>query len=261
MDPVYAAAIGVNGDELLISQPDTGEQALEIADMLIRSGALDVLVIDSVAALVPRAELEGEMGDSHVGLMAGLMSQALRKLVGAVSKSRCCLIFTNQIRMKIGVMYGNPETSTGGQALKFYASVRMEIRRVESIKQGNDIVGNRVRVKVVKNKVAPPHRIAEFDLMFNEGISRIGSIVDLGTEFNIIRKSGAFYSYNDQRLGQGRENAKDYLRTNPEMVNEIEAQIRTAMQGTAAPIAIGVTAAAAAPSLNGKATDEEEGEF
>src|SRR5207253_184706 len=188
LDPEYARALGVDTDALLVSQPDTGEQALEIADMLVRSGALDVIVVDSVAALVPRAEIEGEMGDSHVGLMARLMSQALRKLVGAVSKSNCTLIFTNQIRMKIGVMYGNPETTTGGQALKFYASVRMEIRRVESIKQGNDIVGNRVRVKVVKNKVAPPHRTAEFDLMFNEGISRIGSLVDLGTELNVLRK-------------------------------------------------------------------------
>jgi recombination protein RecA len=263
-DPEYAARCGLDLDALLISQPDNGEQALEIAETLVRSGAIDVIVVDSVAALVPRAEIEGEMGDSHVGLMARLMSQALRKLVGAVSKSNCSLIFTNQIRMKIGVMYGNPETTTGGQALKFYASVRMEIRRVESIKQGTEIVGNRVRVKVVKNKVAPPFRTAEFDLMFNEGISRIGSIVDLGTEFNIIRKSGAFYSYGDQRLGQGRENAKDYLRANPEMVDEIEALLRTAMASSATPITIGVTAAApaGAAARNGKAgAEEEEGEF
>src|SRR5438128_4266883 len=208
LDPAYAKKLGVDIDELIVSQPDTGEQALEIVDTLIRSNAIDVIVVGSVAALVPRAEIEGEMGDSHMGLMARLMSQALRKLVGAVSKSNCCLIFTNQIRMKIGVMFGNPETTTGGQALKFYASVRMEIRRVESIKQGQDIVGNRVRVKVVKNKVAPPFRTAEFDLMFNEGISRIGSIVDLGTELGVLRKSGAFYSYGDQRLGQGKENAR-----------------------------------------------------
>src|SRR5205814_1408583 len=266
-DPEYAARCGLNLDQLLISQPDNGEQALEIAETLVRSNAIDVIVVDSVAALVPRAEIEGEMGDSHVGLMARLMSQALRKLVGAVSKSNCALVFTNQIRMKIGVMYGNPETTTGGQALKFYASVRMEIRRVESIKQGQDIVGNRVRVKVVKNKVAPPFRTAEFDLMFNEGISRIGSIVDLGTEFNVIRKSGAFYSYGDQRLGQGRENAKEYLRANPELVDEIEAQLRTAMAGTATPITIGATssAAATAPTLNGKSNglgdEDEEGEF
>src|SRR5438874_3130409 len=243
-DPEYAARCGLDLESLLISQPDNGEQALEIAETLVRSNAIDVIVVDSVAALVPRAEIEGEMGDSHVGLMARLMSQALRKLVGAVSKSRCCLIFTNQIRMKIGVMFGNPETTTGGQALKFYSSVRMEIRRVESIKQGADIVGNRVRVKVVKNKVAPPFRTAEFDLMFNEGISRIGSIVDLGTEFNVIRKRGAFYSFGDQRLGQGRENVKDFLKAHPELADEIEALIRTAMSSTATPIVIGTTATA-----------------
>src|SRR5690349_1372217 len=254
-DPEYAARCGLNLDQLLISQPDNGEQALEIAETLVRSGAIDVIVVDSVAALVPRAEIEGEMGDSHVGLMARLMSQALRKLVGAVSKSQCSLIFVNQIRMKIGVMFGNPETTTGGQALKFYASVRMEIRRVESIKQGTDVSGNRVRVKVVKNKVAPPFRTAEFDLMLNEGISRMGSIVDLGTELNILRKSGAFYSYGDQRLGQGRENVKEFLKANPELADEIEAQIRSIMAGTSAPIAI----AATAPSRNG-ASDEEDDE-
>ncbi len=261
-DPEYAARCGLDLDNLLISQPDNGEQALETAETLVRSGAIDVIVVDSVAALVPRAEIEGEMGDSHVGLMARLMSQALRKLVGAVSKSNCCLIFTNQIRMKIGVMFGNPETTTGGQALKFYASVRLDIRRVESIKQGTDVVGNRVRVKVAKNKVAPPFRIAEFDLMFNEGISRIGSIVDLGTELNILRKSGAFYSYGDQRLGQGRENVKEFLKGNPELTDEIEAQIREAMANTATPITIG----AAASSRNGKAApapvaEEEEAAF
>jgi recombination protein RecA len=257
-DPEYAARCGLNLDDLLISQPDNGEQALEIAETLVRSGAIDVIVIDSVAALVPRAEIEGEMGDSHVGLMARLMSQALRKLVGAVSKSNCCLIFTNQIRMKIGVMFGNPETTTGGQALKFYSSVRMEIRRVESIKQGTDVSGNRVRVKVVKNKVAPPFRTAEFDIMFNEGISRIGSIVDLGTELNVLRKSGAFYSYGDQRLGQGRENVKEFLKNNPEIADEIEAQIRSSIANSgAAPLALAVTGA-----KNGRpaAKDDEEEE-
>src|SRR5687768_2415952 len=237
-DPEYAARCGLNLEDLLISQPDHSEQAMEIVETLVRSNAIDVIVIDSVAALVPRAEIEGEMGDSHVGLMARLMSQALRKLVGAVSKSRCCLVFTKQIRMKIGVMFGNPETTTGGQALKFYASVRMEIRRVESIKQGQDVSGNRVRVKVVKNKIAPPFRTAEFDIMFNEGISRIGSIVDLGSEFGVLRKSGAFYSYGDQRLGQGRENVKEFLRNNPEIAAEVEAQIREHMAGTAVPVAI-----------------------
>ena len=265
-DPEYAARCGLNLDQLLISQPDNSEQALEITETLVRSGAIDVIVIDSVAALVPRAEIEGEMGDSHVGLMARLMSQALRKLVGAVSKSNCCLIFTNQIRMKIGVMFGNPETTTGGQALKFYASVRMEIRRVESIKQGQDVSGNRVRVKVVKNKVAPPFRNAEFDIMFNEGISRIGSIVDLGTEMGVLRKSGAFYSFGDQRLGQGRENVKEFLKGHPELADEIEAQIREAMATAkgAATISMGVS-----PSKNGKGAapaaseeeDDEEGEF
>src|SRR6476659_9648147 len=260
-DPEYAARCGLDLDNLLISQPDNGEQALEIAETLVRSNAIDVIVVDSVAALVPRAEIEGEMGDSHMGLMARLMSQALRKLVGAVSKSNCALIFTNQIRMKIGVMFWNPETTTGGQALKFYASVRMEIRRVESIKQGTDVSGNRVRVKVVKNKVAPPFRTAEFDIMFNEGISRIGSIVDLGTEMNILKKSGAFYSFGDQRLGQGRENAKDFLKGNPEIADEIETQIRAAMANTATPLVVGVTSPA---GKNGKAgaavadADEEE---
>jgi len=262
-DPEYAGRVGLNLENLLISQPDNGEQALEIAETLVRSNAIDVIVVDSVAALVPRAEIEGEMGDSHVGLMARLMSQALRKLVGAVSKSHCCLIFTNQIRMKIGVMYGNPETTTGGQALKFYASVRMEIRRVESIKSGTDISGNRVKVKVAKNKVAPPFRTAEFDIMFNEGISRIGSLVDIGAELGVLKKSGAFYSYGDQRLGQGRENVKEFLRNNPEVADEVEAQIRAAMLGGSsaaqAPVAVGAGA-----SRNGKVAakdDEEEGEF
>ena len=259
-DPQYAGNLGLDLNNLLISQPDNGEQALEIAETLVRSGAIDVIVVDSVAALVPRAEIEGEMGDSHVGLQARLMSQALRKLVGAVSKSNCCLIFVNQIRMKIGVMYGNPETTTGGNALKFYASVRMEIRRVESLKQGQDVTGNRVRVKVVKNKVAPPFRTAEFDIMFNEGISRIGSLVDLGTELNVLRKSGAFYSFGDQRLGQGRENVKEFLRGHAEIADEIETLIRAALNNSATqPLAIGVTAAA----KNGAAKDddEEEGEF
>ncbi|MGI8588179.1 MAG: recombinase RecA [Chloroflexia bacterium] len=228
MDPTYAERCGVNLDTLLISQPDNGEQGLEIAETLVRSGAIDVIVVDSVAALTPRAEIEGEMGDMHVGLHARLMSQALRKLAAAVSKSNTSLIFINQIRMKIGVMFGNPETTTGGNALKFYASVRLEIRRIESIKQGTDVIGNRVRVKVVKNKVAPPFRVAEFDIMFNEGISRIGNIVDIGTDLGILRKSGAFYSFGDQRLGQGRENVKEFLKSNLGMAEEIEGRIRTA---------------------------------
>jgi recombination protein RecA len=260
-DPEYAARCGLNLESLLISQPDHSEQAMEIVETLVRSGAIDVIVIDSVAALVPRAEIEGEMGDSHVGLMARLMSQALRKLVGAVSKSRCCLVFTNQIRMKIGVMFGNPETTTGGQALKFYASVRMEIRRVESIKQGQDVSGNRVRVKVVKNKIAPPFRTAEFDIMFNEGISRIGSIVDLGTELGVLRKSGAFYSYGEQRLGQGRENVKEFLKGNPELADEIEAQIRELMATGTAPLAVAATPASKNGKAAAKADEDEEEEF
>ena len=226
IDPQYAANCGINLDNLLISQPDTGEQALEIAETLVRSGAIDVIVVDSVAALVPRAEIEGDMGDSHVGLQARLMSQALRKLAGAVSKSRTCLIFINQLRMKIGVMFGNPETTTGGQALKFYASVRLDIRKVEAIKTGQDEVGNHVRVKVIKNKVAPPFRKAEFDIMFGQGISKEGDLIDVGVQMGIVRKSGAFFYLNEQRLGQGRENAKDFLRENPDLAEEIEGSIR-----------------------------------
>jgi len=232
LDPVYAKKCGVNVDDMLISQPDTGEQALEIAEALVRSGALDVVCIDSVAALVPRAELEGEMGDAHVGLQARLMSQALRKLTGAISRSRTSVIFTNQLREKIGVMFGNPETTPGGRALKFYASVRLDIRRIDSIKQGTTVIGNRTRVRVVKNKVAPPFRTAEFDIMYNEGISREGSILDVATDLDIIRKSGAFFSYGDTRLGQGRENAKEYLRRNPEITSTVEHQIRQAATGT-----------------------------
>jgi len=226
LDIEYARKLGVDVDNLLVSQPDTGEQALEIAEVLIRSGAVDVVVVDSVAALVPRAEIEGEMGDSHVGLQARLMSQALRKLTGAVSRSRTAVIFTNQIREKIGVMFGNPETTTGGRALKFYASVRLDIRRVGAIKDGQELVGNRTRVKVVKNKCAPPFRQAEFDIMYNEGISHTGLLVDLGVECRVIEKSGAWFSYGDIRLGQGRENAKAYLRENPELAAEIEAKVR-----------------------------------
>jgi recombination protein RecA len=227
-DPIYAQQCGIQLDELLISQPDTGEQALEIAETLVRSGSLDVVVVDSVAALVPRAEIEGEMGDSHVGLQARLMSQALRKLTGAVSKSNTCLIFINQIRMKIGVMFGNPETTSGGNALKFYSSVRMEIRRVETIKQGAEGVGNRVKVKVIKNKVAPPFRTAEFDIMFAEGISKEGNLIDVGLTTGGLRKSGAFIYLDDERLGQGRENAKEYLKQNPDVAQEIEARIKGA---------------------------------
>lgn len=226
LDPVYARALGANVDDLLVSQPDTGEQALEICEALVRSGAIDVIVVDSVAALVPRAEIEGEMGDSHVGLHARLMSQALRKLTGAISKSRTCVIFINQIREKVGVMFGNPETTTGGRALKFYASVRMEVKKQDVIKQGQDVIGNRTRVKIVKNKVAPPFNFADFDLVYGEGISREGSIIDMGTETNVLVKSGAWYSYNGERLGQGRENVKEFLRQHPDMAAEIENKIR-----------------------------------
>jgi recombination protein RecA len=228
MDPVYAKAIGLNVDELLISQPDTGEQALEIADMLIRSGALDVLVIDSVAALVPRAEIEGEMGDSHMGLQARLMSQALRKLTGNLNKSRTIAIFINQLREKIGVMFGSPETTPGGRALKFYSSVRLDIRRVESIKDGPEVVGNRVRVKVVKNKTAAPFRQAEFDVMYGKGISREGSLLDVGVDLGIVKKSGAWFTYEGEQLGQGRENVKSFLAENVDLMMEISEKIKVA---------------------------------
>ncbi len=226
LDPIYARKLGVDVDNLLLSQPDGGEQALEICDTLIRSGAVDVLVVDSVAALVPRAELEGEMGDTHVGLHARLMSQALRKLTGSVSKSRTMLIFLNQIRLKIGVMFGNPETTTGGNALKFYASVRMEIRRIGQIKDREEVVGNQTRVKVVKNKLAPPFRQVEFDIMYGEGISKVGELVDLGVKANVVEKSGAWFSYDSTRIGQGRENAKQFLRDHPEMADAIEKRVR-----------------------------------
>ncbi|MCF8564828.1 recombinase RecA [Alicyclobacillus tolerans] len=226
LDPLYAGKLGVNIDDLLISQPDTGEQALEIAEALVRSGAVDIIVVDSVAALVPKNELEGDMGDSHVGLQARLMSQALRKLAGAISKSRTLAVFINQIREKVGVMFGNPETTTGGRALKFYATVRLEVRRAEALKQGNDIVGSRTKIKVVKNKVAPPFKQAEVDIMFGEGISKEGSIIDIGTEIDVVQKSGAWYSFGDERLGQGRENAKQFLKEHPEIADVVEAQIR-----------------------------------
>src|SRR5664279_3760116 len=226
MDPVYAEAIGVNVDDLLISQPDTGEQALEIADILIRSGALDVLVIDSVAALVPRAEIEGEMGDTHMGLQARLMSQALRKLTGTLSKSRTIAIFINQLREKIGVMYGSPEVTPGGRALKFYSSIRLDIRRIEAIKDGAEVVGNRTRVKVVKNKCSPPFRMAEFDIMYGKGVSREGSLLDIGVDLGFVKKSGAWYTYEGEQLGQGRENAKVFLAENAEIMVEISERIR-----------------------------------
>ncbi|MBE6469560.1 MAG: recombinase RecA [Coriobacteriaceae bacterium] len=228
LDPSYAARIGVDIDEVLISQPDTGEQALEICDMLVRSGAIDVVVIDSVAALVPRAEIEGEIGDTSVGLQARLMSQALRKLAGSLSKSKTTCIFINQLREKIGVMFGNPETTTGGRALKFFSSVRIDIRRIESIKAGSEIIGNRVRCKVVKNKVAAPFRSAEFDIMYGTGISKEGSILDMGVDFGIVNKSGAWYTYEQERLGQGREAAKEFLRKNPELSDEVERRVRVA---------------------------------
>lgn len=226
LDPYYARALGVDIDSMLISQPDTGEQGLEICEALVRSGAIDVVVVDSVAALTPRAEIEGDMGDSHVGLLARLMSQALRKLAGSIAKTNCVVIFINQLREKVGVMFGNPETTTGGRALKFYASVRMDVRRTETLKQGGEMVGNHTKVKVVKNKVAPPFKQAEFDIMFGTGISREGEILDLAAECNVVNKSGAWYSYNGERIGQGRENVKIYLKDHPEICDEIEKQVR-----------------------------------
>jgi recombination protein RecA len=231
LDPAYAAKCGVDIDNLLVSQPDTGEQALEITETLVRSGAVDLVVIDSVAALVPRSEIEGDMGDAQMGAMARLMSQALRKLSGAINQTKTSVVFTNQLRMKIGVMFGNPETTTGGNALKFYASVRLDVRRIQSIKIGAEIVGNRTRVRVVKNKVAPPFRTAEFDIMYNEGISKVGDLIDLATQLEIVDKRGAFFSYGDTRIGQGRENSKEFLRQNPELVNEIEMVIRQRASG------------------------------
>ncbi len=251
LDPVYARNLGVNIDELLLSQPDTGEQALEIAEALVRSGAVDIIVVDSVAALVPKAEIEGDMGDSFVGLQARLMSQAMRKLSGAVSKSKCLAVFINQLREKIGVMFGNPETTPGGRALKFYASIRLDVRRVEAIKQGNDVVGNRTKIKVVKNKVAPPFKQADVDIMYGEGISKVGSIIDIGAEQDIIQKSGAWFSYNSERLGQGRENAKQYLKDNPEVSDKIEKQIREAL----------LSSSLSAPKTGTFAASDDDSEF
>lgn len=228
LDPAYAAKLGVDTDELLVSQPDTGEQALEIAEALVRSGAIDILVVDSVAALVPRAEIEGEMGDSHVGLQARLMSQALRKLSGTINKTKTIAIFINQIREKVGVMFGNPETTPGGRALKFYATVRLEVRRSEQLKQGSDIVGNRTKIKVVKNKVAPPFKVAEIDIMYGEGISQEGELLDMAVNVDLVDKSGAWYSYNGERIGQGRENVKNYMKDHPEMVSELLVKVRDA---------------------------------
>jgi len=241
LDPVYAARVGVDIDNLLVSQPDTGEQALEITETLVRSGGVDIVVVDSVAALVPRSEIEGDMGDATMGVQARLMSQALRKLSGAINQTKTSVIFTNQLRSKIGVMFGNPETTTGGNALKFYASVRLDVRRIQAIKMGDEVIGNRTRVKVVKNKVAPPFRTAEFDIMFNEGISKSGDILDLATKFEVVQKRGAFFSYGDIRIGQGRENAKEYLRSNPDLMNEIDTVIRQkALSGEIAmPLEIG----------------------
>ncbi len=235
LDPVYAGKCGVDVDNLYISQPDTGEQALEIGETLVRSGAVDVVVVDSVAALVPRAEIEGDMGDATMGMQARLMSQALRKLSGAIKQTNTAVVFTNQLRQKIGVMFGNPETTTGGMALKFYASVRLDVRRVESIKVGQEVVGNRTRVRVVKNKVAPPFKVAEFDILYNEGISKVGDVLDLGVGMGLVEKRGSFYTYGEQRIGQGRENARGYLKDNPALADELEAQIRVAFDGHRAP--------------------------
>ena len=226
LDPVYAKALGVDIDNLIISQPYTGEQALEIAEALIRSGAIDIIVVDSVAALVPRAEIEGDMGDSHVGLQARLMSQALRKLTGSIKKSNCVAIFINQLREKVGIMFGNPETTTGGRALKFYSSVRLDVRKIDTIKQGDKVLGSRTRVKVVKNKVAPPFKQAEFDIMYGEGISKVGDLLDIASDIDIVKKSGAWYSYNDTKLGQGRENVKKFLQDNPDLIKEIDEKVR-----------------------------------
>ena len=231
LDPQYASKLGVNIDELLLSQPDTGEQGLEIAEALVRSGAVDIVVIDSVAALVPKAEIEGEMGDSHVGLQARLMSQALRKLSGAISKSKTIAIFINQLREKVGVMFGNPETTPGGRALKFYSTVRLDVRRIESIKSGNDMIGNRTRIKVVKNKVAPPFKVVEFDIMYGRGVSKSGEIVDLGVELNVIQKSGSWFSYNGNKLGQGRDAVKQLIEDNPELMEELEKKIKDKING------------------------------
>lgn len=247
LDPVYAKNIGVNIDELYISQPDNGEQALEITETMVRSGAVDIVIVDSVAALVPKAEIDGEMGDSHMGLQARLMSQGLRKLTAVISKTNCTVIFINQLREKIGVMFGNPETTTGGRALKFYASVRLDVRRVETLKQGGEMIGNRVRVKVVKNKIAPPFKEAEFDIMFGKGISKEGDILDLAAKENIIEKSGAWYAYNGAKIGQGRENAKNYLRENPEVCGEVEQKVRE------------LYAQKAADGLSGKSTGGKGG--
>jgi recombination protein RecA len=240
LDPLYAGKVGVNVDDLLISQPDTGEQALEITDMLVRSGAVDLVVVDSVAALTPKAEIEGEMGDIHVGLQARLMSQALRKLTGNIKRSNCLVIFINQIRMKIGVMFGNPETTTGGNALKFYSSVRLDIRRIGSIKKGEEVIGSETRVKVVKNKVAPPFRIAEFEILYGTGISREGEVVDLGVKQNIIEKSGSWYSFKGDRIGQGKENARDFLLEHPEITADIEKQIRSQLLPKKVPVEVAI---------------------
>jgi len=252
LDPSYASKLGINIDELLLSQPDTGEQALEIAEALVRSGAVDIIVIDSVAALVPKAEIEGEMGDSHVGLQARLMSQALRKLSGAINKSKTIAIFINQLREKVGVMFGNPETTPGGRALKFYSSVRLDVRRVETLKQGNDMVGNRTRIKVVKNKVAPPFKQAEVDIMYGEGISKEGSLIDIGVEMDIVQKSGAWFSYEGERLGQGRENAKQFLKDNKAVAEAIERKIRDASN---------LIAGAMQASAMGEEEEEEDEDF
>ncbi len=259
MDPVYATAIGVNIDDLLISQPDTGEQALEIADMLIRSGALDVIVVDSVAALTPRAEIEGDMGDAHVGLQARLMSQALRKLTGTLSKSDTIALFINQLREKIGISYGNPEVTPGGRALKFYASVRLDIRRVEAIKDGVDVIGSRTRVKVVKNKCSSPFKVAEFDIMYGTGISREGSLLDVGVELGFIKKSGAWFTYEGEQLGQGRENAKQFLRETPELMIEINEKIRSQLAAVVLPAGAEVGVAAHSDgNVNGATVDSDD---
>jgi recombination protein RecA len=255
LDPVYAARVGVDIDNLLVSQPDTGEQALEIVETLVRSGGIDVIIIDSVAALVPRSEIEGDMGDATMGVQARLMSQALRKLSGAINQTKTAVIFTNQLRQKIGVMFGNPETTTGGNALKFYASVRLDVRRIQAIKMGDEVIGNRTRVKVVKNKVAPPFRTAEFDIMFNEGISKAGDVLDLATKFEVVQKRGAFFSYGDIRLGQGRENAKDFLRQNLDLANELESVIR--QKALSGEIALPLEIGGGGDDDSGSGSDEE----